>query len=270
MGIIFDIQRFSLHDGPGIRTTVFFKGCNLRCVWCHNPESLLSKEQLSYTKSFCTLCGECTRVCLHNVHKIEGNVHTIDFDSCIACGKCPSVCVKRALRIIGYEASAQEIMQVVLKDKKYYDTSGGGLTTSGGEPTFQFKFLLELLSLAKQNKIHTCVETNGIFPEYKLNELLPFVDLFLVDYKHSNPLEHKKYTGGELKNVMETLSLLDAYNKPVLLRCPIIHGINDNEAHFETIRNIKQSYKNIIDFELMSYHEAGNDKWEQIGLQYLH
>jgi pyruvate formate lyase activating enzyme len=157
----------------------------------------------------------------------------------------------------------------VLKDRKYYDTSGGGLTVSGGEPTFQFEFLLELLSLVKQNKIHICVETNGILPEYKLKELLSFIDLFLIDYKHSIPQDHKKHTSGELENVMETLSFLDAHNKPVLLRCPVIHGVNNNEAHLETIKNIKQSYKNIIDFELMPYHEIGKDKWEQIGLQYL-
>jgi pyruvate formate lyase activating enzyme len=193
----------------------------------------------------------------------------MDFNSCITCGKCTGVCVQRALSIIGYEASAQEIIQTVLKDRKFYDTSGGGLTVSGGEPTFQFVFLLELLSLSKENKIHTCVETNGILPGFKLKELLPFIDLFLVDYKHSIPKEHKKYTGGELENVMETLTFLDAHNKPVLLRCPVIHGINDNKEHIETIKKIKENYKNIIDFELMPYHETGKDKWEQIGLQYL-
>jgi pyruvate formate lyase activating enzyme len=268
MGIIFDIQRFSVHDGPGIRTTVFFKGCNLHCIWCHNPESFSPEKQLSYKKSACIFCGECIKVCPCNVHFISEKTHTVDFSSCIACGKCTGVCVMNALKIIGCEVSPEEIMRDVLKDKKFYDASGGGLTVSGGEPTFQYEFLVQLLLLAKQNNIHTCIETNGSLPAGKLKDLLPLVDLFLVDYKHWNPQEHHKYTGAELNSVLNSLDLLNTYKKPVILRCPIIPGINDNEIHFKTIMELKRENRNIIEIEQMPYHETGKEKWEQIGLKY--
>ena len=272
MGMIFDIQRFSVHDGPGIRTTVFFKGCNLRCVWCHNPESFVPEKQLSYNKFACTQCGECMQACLENVHGIEessgGRTHTVDFDKCTACGKCASVCIQQALKIIGYEASAEEIIQIVLKDKKYYEASGGGLTISGGEPTFQFDFLLDLLESAKKSGIHTCLETNGCLSADKLKALLPLVDLFLVDFKNHNPKEHAKHTGADLQNIYDTLNLLKSNNAPVLLRCPIIPGINDHKQHYNAIKELEQNYKNITGVEMLPFHALGRDKWEQIGLRY--
>ena len=162
MGMIFDIQRCCCDDGPGVRTTVFFKGCPLRCAWCHNPESFQKRPQLQFVQHMCIGCGACIEICPVQAHALVGRAHRVDHAVCIACGRCAHVCHTGALQIVGYEASAQQIMETVLRDKAYYETSGGGLTISGGEPTMQPEFLIELLSLAKAQNIHTCLDTSGV------------------------------------------------------------------------------------------------------------
>ncbi|KAB2844878.1 MAG: glycyl-radical enzyme activating protein, partial [Melioribacteraceae bacterium] len=178
-GLVFDIQRFSLHDGPGIRTTIFLKGCPLDCAWCHNPESKSFKRQLSYNENLCTSCMECSKVCENNVHSFVNGKHIVDFDACELCGKCVDVCPSGALQIIGKEYSADEIISLVLKDKKYFENSNGGVTISGGEPLAQFKFTKNLLVKAKKEGLHTAVETCGFAKEQQYLEILPYVDLFL-------------------------------------------------------------------------------------------
>lgn len=267
MGILFDIQRCSYHDGPGIRTTVFFKGCQLRCAWCHNPESFILKPQLQYIGSLCSGCQICAAVCPQKAHSFQGREHRVDFSSCRSCGKCAAACPASALKISGYEAEAASVMDIVLKDRAYYEASGGGLTVSGGEPTFQPEFLEELLSLAQKEGLHTCLETNGYIPPAVLETILPLTDLFLLDYKmHGEELYTYTLAQGGLWD--HTLSRLQEEKKPVILRLPVIPGLNDSPEHFARVRTLRQAYSCIQKVEIMPYHTIGAGKWEQLGLQY--
>ena len=268
MGIIFDIQRCSYHDGPGIRTTVFLKGCGLRCAWCHNPESFRLKPQLQYRKHLCSLCRQCEGVCPNGVHRFADGVHTVDFSRCGSCGKCGASCPSGALSIIGREASVEEIMAVVRRDRAFYDASGGGMTVSGGEPTTQGPFLAELLAAAKAENIHTCIETNGYIRPETLEAILPNTDLFLLDFKLTEAEGLGPYThaGGELWE--KTMARLTELGKGVILRLPMIPGINDTRDHLEKAVLFRRSHPNIQKIEIMPYHSIGAAKWEQLGLTY--
>lgn len=268
MGTVFDIQRCSYNDGPGIRTIVFFKGCQLRCAWCHNPESFRRKPQLQYIRHLCGGCGRCAQACPAGVHSFAENVHHINFERCTGCGLCAKQCPSHALNILGYEISAQEIIDIVLRDRVYYETSGGGMTISGGEPTTQPEFLLELLRLAKDNHIHTCLETNGYIPKELLDHLLDKVDLFLLDYKITGPQELYSYTRAAGPLWHSTLETLELRNIPVILRMPVIPGINDTPEHFREAASLKKTYSCIQRIEVMPYHSIGAAKWEQLGYDY--
>jgi len=268
MGIVFDIQRCCYHDGPGIRTVVFFKGCQLRCAWCHNPESFRREPQLRYLARKCLDCGRCAAICPQGVHSFRDGTHRVDFSRCVACGACVEACVIGALELLGKQMKAREVMDVVLRDKAYYDATGGGLTVSGGEPTFQPEFLLELLTLAKQARIHTCLETNGYIPEKLLEPLTDLVDLFLLDYKITDPSALQNYTGasGNLWNC--TLETLRKAGKDVILRLPVIPGVNDTQAHFREAARLKREHPCIREVQIMPYHAIGAEKWEQLGYPY--
>ena len=207
-GLISDVQRFSLHDGPGIRTTVFLKGCPLNCKWCHNPETQISKPQLSFSVDKCMNCFKCVEACPTGTHYIENEQHKVNFSSCKLSGECVSVCPNDALKIIGKENSVNETLELVLRDKEYYKNSGGGLTISGGEPMNQFSFTRDLLQLAKLNGIHTTLETCGFAPKNRYLDILHLVDLFLYDYKETDPVKHKELTGVESKVIIDNLRTL--------------------------------------------------------------
>lgn len=267
-GIVFNIQRFSLHDGPGIRTTVFLKGCNLRCAWCHNPESLKKEPQISVLVQQCSFCKACMEVCPRDVHTItDDNRHLIKQESCILCGRCVSACPAGIIRVIGKEYTANEVMGTVLRDYTYY-ASGGGVTFSGGEPTCQPGFLLSLLILAKRNGLHVCLDTNGQYNSEMLRQFNPYVDMYLLDYKISDPKAYNNYVGSGVCRVHETLKTIKKLEGSVHLRCPVIPGINDNDAHFEAIRGLRRDYPIIKEIEVMPYHKTGSSKWENIGLEY--
>ena len=266
VGTILSIERCSLHDGPGLRTTVFLKGCPLKCLWCHNPESLSFKPELYYFEERCTLCGKCSEVCL--VHTLDQGIHQINRQNCNACGKCVNVCPNSAFEIKGYLQTVQEVMEIVEKDKKFYDSSGGGLTISGGEPFSQFNFTLELLNQAKQAGIHTCIETSGQTSTENMLAAAEFTDLFLFDFKESDDMRHKEYTGVSQAQILKNLHAINDVGAKIILRCPIIPGINNRTEHFATIAKLANEFNNITAVNIMPYHPMGASKAARIGAEY--
>jgi pyruvate formate lyase activating enzyme len=267
-GLITDIQRFSVDDGPGIRTTVFLKGCPLGCIWCHNPECIGPKVQLRYVESACVHCGACEKVCPAKVHHMTEEYHQVDFEKCIACGACAEACAYDALSLSGRCVTVEEVIAEVMKDKRYYDTSGGGITVSGGEPLMQPDFTLALLKSAKDQKLHTCLETCGYAEEKALKEAAKLTDLFLYDYKATDPMLHQKLTGAGNQRILKNLDMLYHLGAYVILRCPIIPGCNMEAAHFDGIIALLTKYPNIPRAELMAYHKMGTLKYRQLGMPY--
>lgn len=259
MGMIFAIERFSLNDGPGIRTTIFLKGCPLNCRWCHNPESKSPRPQLALFRDQCLLCGACAALC--DNHSIQAGEHRVRFDSCRACGRCAEVCPADALKIYGYEATAQEVVAEALRDAVYYRTSGGGITLSGGEPMFQPEFALEILKEAKRHGLHTAMETSGFAPWERFEAILPFTDLFLYDYKAEKRL-HRELTGVESDRIVENLERLLNGGARVILRCPIVPGVNENPAALDAFA---KRFPRLAGVELLPYHNMGESKRRAIG-----
>lgn len=261
-GLVFDVQRFSLHDGPGIRTTVFVKGCPLRCMWCHNPESARAVPELAYLDNLCAGCRECERVCRQGVHRFDADGrHTLDRGRCEVCGACAEVCVAGALKVTGERKTAHEVMQVVLRDMEYYKRSGGGLTVSGGEPLICLAFTKELLRLAKEAGVHTCIETLAAVPADVVTEVAPFVDLFLIDWKASDPQMHQRLTGQANEQVLRNIDMLYQQGKAIRLRCPLVPGVNDTPEHLAGIAALSRPYPRLEGLELMPYHNIGNQKY---------
>lgn len=265
-GRIFNIQRFSLHDGPGIRTTVFFKGCPLHCLWCHNPEGIDRELILSFDPLKCVGCLACVKIC-PVVHKTGEKGHFLDRKGCSLRGECAKVCVTHALELIGRDVAADEIIPELMRDKPFYDNSGGGITLSGGEPVLQEEFLLDLVTRLKKENFHVALETGG-FCEFRIfRSLLPYVDLFLYDYKETDPVLHQNFTGVSNELILENLEKLSALETKILLRCPIIPGLNDREDHFRSIAAISAKYSAVKGVELLPYHKLGVSKAGRMGLE---
>lgn len=267
---VFDLQRFALHDGPGIRTTVFLKGCPLDCVWCHNPESKRYSRQLGYLEKTCIRCGRCEEICPQKVHHIsEDGVHTVNFSACLQCGKCVDACPGRALKIFGKDLPHEEILKIILRDRDFYQRSGGGMTVSGGEPMMQFEGLWELLRAAKQEGIHVCLDTSGQADPEKYRQIADLVDIFLFDYKITDAKLHRQYIGTDSRRILDNLDLLCGLKKDIFLRCPIIPGINDTEEHYRAIAKLSGKYDAIRQVNVMAYHDMAKGKAEQIGMPYI-
>ena len=264
-GRIFQIQRFSIQDGPGIRTTVFLKGCPLQCLWCHNPESRSPKRQLFFSPAQCIGCGECFERCPQHAHQMENGVHALDREACVACGVCTEHCYTGALEMVGRDVTVEEVLAEVLKDRPFYETSGGGMTLSGGEPLAQFEFSRAILTAARASGLHTCVETSGFAPFANLSALLPLVDLFYIDCKETDPARHLEYTGVPRAPIVENLTRLDALGAVTTLRCPIIPGLNAREDHFQGIVALANRLQHVKEVQLLPYHPLGRSKLERLG-----
>lgn len=267
-GIVLSVLRASFNDGPGIRTTVFLKGCPLRCVWCHNPESQSQRPVLAYLEHRCSRCGACAGVCPNSCHAFAHAVHSIDRSGCTACGACVKICVNEALSIKGTMMSVDEIMIDVRKDMDFYRSSGGGMTLSGGEPLMQADLCAELLSRAKAEGIHTAVETCGFAHRSILERIAPLTDLFLFDLKGMDDERHRDNTGVSNRMIHENAAWLCGIGAQVTFRLPLIPGMNDSSEDLVSLRRFIHSLPGDHAFEIMPYHSMASDKAAQIGVVY--
>jgi pyruvate formate lyase activating enzyme len=260
-GIIFDIKRYAIHDGPGIRTTVFFKGCTLRCQWCHNPEGIeYEPEMMIRTERCAKECRECVSVCPHLAITKRGRVIAVDQEKCDLCGNCTDVCMYESIEIVGREAGIKEILDEITKDRIFYDESEGGVTFSGGEPLAQPDFLLALLTELKQRNIHTAVDTSGFVSFDRLEKASQKTDLILFDLKVMDEDKHRTFTGESNALILENLQKLSQNGKKIIIRVPVLEGVNDDDGNIQRMAEFLRSCGSIQEINLLPYHKGGEEK----------
>ena len=265
-GIISDIKRFAVHDGPGIRTTLFMKGCPLRCAWCHNPESLDIAPVLSYTEKLCENCGDCAAVCGQGCHGITPDGHGINRMACLRCGACVRACLPGALKIFGEEIEPTRAAELLLEDADFYIQSGGGATFSGGEPLMQPEFCAETMRILKACGVSIAVDTCGDVPWSAFEAVLPYTDLFLYDIKHTDADRLKQWTGGSAARIEGNLRELDRRGINSELRIPVVPGFNDDAATLRSIGTMAASFSNVTCVRLLAYHNLSGAKYAAVGL----
>lgn len=253
-GVVFDIKEFAVFDGPGIRTTVFMKGCPLRCAWCHNPEGLSPRPQLMVSRAACTKCGACASVCPH------------PGEACTACGACIAACRGGYRRIVGETWTADHLAARLKKDADVYALSGGGVTFSGGEPLMQWSFVRAVLE--RLSGVHTAIETSGFAPDSVFQEAMARFDLIMMDWKVSSPEAHKQFTGVNQDVILRHARMLAEGNTPFILRMPIIPGVNDHPAHFETAAALVKNAKSLVRIDVLPYQRAAGAKYEMVSMDY--
>ena len=263
---VYNIQHFSLHDGPGIRTTIFLKGCSLHCAWCHNPESISSQMQILFDAQKCIGCGACAKVCRTGAQQMEEqSIHRYEAAKCVQCGACTEVCYAGAMERCGQWKSQSELLEEGIRDRQLYENSGGGVTFSGGEPLLQAEFLREICMEFKQEGIHVAIDTALQVPWEAVDSVLPYADLFLVDYKVDDSELHQKYTGAGNDRILQNLSRL-AEKKPIYIRIPVIGGVNDNEENMrQTAAFLQTLGGSVKQVDLLSYHDLGIQKSAKLG-----
>jgi len=267
-GTIFDIKRFAVHDGPGIRTTVFFKGCPLRCIWCHNPESRKIERQIVFFQNKCIGCGECFKRCPSGAVEATPDGRKYHRDKCTLCGTCVEYCYAEATVMQGKIASVEEVVEEVKKDMPFYENSGGGVTLSGGEPTMQSDFCIALLQECKKAGLHIALDTSGYVKLETLKEILKYVDLVLYDIKHMDPRKHKEYTGVSNELILSNLVELDKLDIPIEIRMPTIPGLNDSGENLSAMSQFLSKLKNVERIRLLPYHRLGEGKYERLDMEY--
>jgi pyruvate formate lyase activating enzyme len=268
-GIVFDIRRFSVHDGPGIRTTVFLKGCPLQCAWCHNPESQSAEPELIKRPSRCLRCGACVEACPEDAVRLDFDGPTTDLARCERCGLCVDACFSGARELAGREVSAAQAMAMIERDRPFYDESGGGVTFSGGEPLLQPEFLLELLGSCRKMEICTALDTCGYAPWAVLDRVRGDVDLFLYDLKTLDDDQHRVLTGVSNRLILENLRALSEGGHTIVLRVPLIPGINDEDDNIRRTGALAASLPTPVRVELLPYHRIGVEKYGRVARQYL-
>ncbi|MGD0496373.1 MAG: glycyl-radical enzyme activating protein [Candidatus Bathyarchaeia archaeon] len=266
-GVIFDIKKFAIDDGPGIRTTIFFKGCLLRCWWCHNPEGQLSTPELMYRRTRCDSCAECVKICPEEAILCPFRRISINRNRCNLCGKCCQVCPTGALAITGKQVTLKEVLREIDKDSIFYDESEGGVTFSGGEPLLQLDFLSALLKECKDWNIRTAVNTCGYASHDAIAKISDKVDLFLYDIKTMDEKKHIKYTGVSNKPILENLKRLAENGSNIQVRFPIIPGINDDKDNVTETAEFVASCR-IKNISLLPYHRAGIEKYKGLSRVY--
>lgn len=273
-GNIFNIQRFSISDGPGIRTTVFMKGCNLRCRWCHNPESYRMEPQWMFFGEQCTACRTCEAVCPQHIPMEERRAAAGEAysgvglpEGCLRCGRCTDSCLQNAIRIIGEGKSTEDVLNIALRDRTYYENSGGGVTVSGGEPLLQAAFVAELFAALKSHGIHTALDTAGNVPFEYFEQVLPYVDLVLLDLKCMDDARHKLYTGVSNRQILANAERLMEIGQEMHIRVPLIAGVNDSVENMEQMCRFLDGAPCVKAIKLLPYHDLGVAKAEATGFR---
>jgi pyruvate formate lyase activating enzyme len=268
--LVTNIQGYSIHDGPGIRTVVFLKGCGLECQWCSNPECISPHPEVGFIKALCTKCGKCAGVCPDEALIYEvGQLPRIERERCTGCGACSSACSYKAIVLYGKSMNAEEIFDAVSRDKMFYEASGGGVTVSGGEALLQPQLVCDLFEKCRQANIHTCIETSGYASDSALRQVLPFTDYILYDLKHQNSKKHRQYTGKPNDLILSNAKIVAASGKEILFRMPLIPGINDDLQNIkETAHFLHGLGNNALRIELMPYHRLGKGKYESLDREY--
>ena len=267
LGQVFSVQRYSIHDGPGIRTTVFFKGCPLACSWCHNPESRDNAPEVWMVPGHCILCGSCVAVCPRQEHLDTALTEPPALDSahCLRCGSCVEVCPAGARQMVGRSVTLSGLLAEILRDRPFFEQSGGGVTFSGGEPLAQYDFLIEILRASRDQSLHTAVDTCGYAPQQQLLSLVDTTDLFLYDLKLMDDRRHREQTGVSVQPILDNLVALDATGAEVWIRLPLVPGVNDDRTNLEAVGRFVADLAHTRRVHVLPFHSAGDDKQLRLG-----